>query len=104
MGTGDVNFGKLRFNTEYEQQIWGECGRLITNYIICYNAIFSSLLAYRNSTVDIKDAAQLKNVSPVAWQHINLYGRYEKFNKRPEAINAYQAGLLPSISQQVQPH
>ena len=60
---------------------------MITNCIICYNAaILSSLLAHRNSTLDIEDAAQLKNVSPVAWQHINLYGRYE-FYKRPEAIN-----------------
>jgi len=28
-----ANFGKLRFKTEHEQQIWGECARLITNCI-----------------------------------------------------------------------
>jgi TnpA family transposase len=26
-----ANFGKLRFKTEHEQQIWSECSRLITN-------------------------------------------------------------------------
>ena len=29
-----ANFGKLRFKTEYEQQLWNECARLITNCII----------------------------------------------------------------------
>jgi hypothetical protein len=92
-----ANFGKLRFKTEYEQQIWGECSRLITNCIICYNAaILSGFLAHRNSTGDIEDAAQLNNVSPVAWQHINLYGRYE-FNKRPEAINI--TDIIQELSQ-----
>ncbi|MGH2536125.1 MAG: Tn3 family transposase [Candidatus Promineifilaceae bacterium] len=33
-----ANFGKLRFKTEHEQQIWSECSRLITNCIIYYNA------------------------------------------------------------------
>ena len=28
----------------------------------------------------------LKQVSPVAWQHINFYGRYE-FGKQPDAID-----------------
>ena len=33
-----------------------------------------------------QDTDALKRISPVAWQHINFYGRYE-FNKYPEAIN-----------------
>jgi len=46
---------------EHEQQIWGECARLITNCItIYYNAMLLSNL--------------LKQVSPVAWQHFDLYG------------------------------
>ena len=44
----------------------------------------------------IEDVAQLKNVSPVDWQHINLYGRYE-FNKRPEVIN--MTDILQELSQ-----
>ncbi len=82
-----ANFGKLRFTTEHEQQLWGECSRLITNCIIYYNAtILSNLLAYKEKTGDVQGAALLKQVSPVAWQHINFYGHYE-FKKGAEAIN-----------------
>ena len=82
-----ANFGKLRFKTEHEQQIWGECARLITNCIIYYNAVLlSNLLDYKEAAGDTHEVTLLKQVSPVAWQHINLYGRYE-FLKRPEAIN-----------------
>ena len=82
-----ANFGKLRFKTEYEQQLWGDCSRLPTNCIIYYNAsILSNLLTYRESNGNGQGAAMLKHISPVAWQHINLHGRYE-FNKRPESIN-----------------
>ena len=82
-----ANFGKLRFKTEQEQQIWGECSRLITNAIICYNAtILSNLLTHRENTGDIEGAIRLKSISPVAWQHINLFGRYE-FTQRTEPID-----------------
>jgi TnpA family transposase len=85
-----ANFGKLRFKTEQEQQIWNECSRLLTNCIIYYNAsILSNLLEYKEKNGDGQDMALLKQVSPIAWQHINLYGRYE-FNKRSEFINIYE--------------
>jgi hypothetical protein len=80
-----ANFGKLRFKTEQNQQIWGECSRLIANCIIYYNAsILSNMLEYRDKQGKNSDA--LKRISPVAWQHINLYGRYV-FNKYPESVN-----------------
>lgn len=82
-----ANFGKLRFKTEHEQQIWQECSRLITNCIIFYNAtILSNLLEHRESIGDIEGAAQLRKVSLVAWQHINLHGRYE-FTKPQDVID-----------------
>lgn len=82
-----ANFGKLRFKTEHEQQIWQECSRLITNCIILYNAtILSNLLEHRESIGDIEGAAQLRKVSLVAWQHINLHGRYE-FTKPQDVID-----------------
>jgi TnpA family transposase len=82
-----ANFGKLRFKTEHEQQIWGECARLMTNCIIYYNAmLLSSLLDYKEAAGDVEGAALLKHISPVAWQHINVCGRYE-FRHGPEAIN-----------------
>ena len=82
-----ANFGKLRFKTEHEQQLWGECARLITNCIIYYNAmLLSNLLEYKEAAGDVQGANLLKQVSPVAWQHIHFFGRYE-FRKGPEAIN-----------------
>jgi len=80
-----ANFGKLRFKTEQEQNIFGECNRLLANCIIYYNtSILSNMLAYREANG--KDSDVLKHISPVAWQHINLYGRYN-FNTSWESIN-----------------
>jgi TnpA family transposase len=80
-----ANFGKLRFKTEQDQNIWGECGRLLANCIIYYNAsILSNMLAFRE--VSGEDSDVLKHISPVAWQNINLYGRYE-FNTKSKSID-----------------
>jgi TnpA family transposase len=82
-----ANFGKLRFKTEQEQQLWGECARLLTNGMIYYNATLLSQLWERKAhNGDLQGAALLSQVSPVAWQHINVYGRYE-FSRGPAAIN-----------------
>jgi TnpA family transposase len=82
-----ANFGKLRFKTEGEQQIWNECGRLIANCIIFYNAtILSNVLRYQAERGDAVAAASLEQISPVAWQHINFHGRYE-FTKSVQPID-----------------
>ena len=82
-----ANFGKLRFKTEYEQQIWGDCARLITNCIIYYNtAILSDVMMHGDFSSDEARVAALSLVSPVAWQHINFHGRFE-FGKVPETID-----------------
>jgi hypothetical protein len=79
--------GKLRVKTEYEQQLWEACSRLVTNCIIYYNAtILSHLLAHKEALGDHGGAALLKHVSPVAWHHINLHGRY-KFRGLPSTID-----------------
>ncbi len=93
-----ANFGKLRFKTELEQQLWGECSRLLTNCIIYYNAsILSNLLEYLESLGDHEQhRAQLLQVSPVAWQHINFHGRYE-FSKRPKLID--MNGIIQNLAQ-----
>jgi TnpA family transposase len=91
-----ANFGKLRFKSEYEQQIWGDCGRLLTNCIIYYNAtILSDLLTHSDSSGDTAKVAMLSLVSPVAWQHINFYGRYE-FGKQPEIID--MRGIIQQLA------
>ncbi|MGB3547086.1 MAG: Tn3 family transposase, partial [Saprospiraceae bacterium] len=82
-----ANFGKLRFKTEYEQQIWGECARLLTNCIIYYNmVILSNLFTHSERQGDIDRMAMLSLVSPVAWQHLIFHGRYE-FYTAPEFID-----------------
>jgi hypothetical protein len=75
------------FKSELEQQLWSECGRLIANCILYYNAsILSNVLAHREDTNDVQGVEVLKQISPVAWQHINLYGRYE-FRKCAQPID-----------------
>ena len=82
-----ANFGKLRFKTEYEQQIWGECARLLTNCIVYYNMmILSKLFTHSERQQDSDRMELLKLVSPVAWQHLIFHGRYE-FYKAPEFID-----------------
>ena len=82
-----ANFGKLRFKTEHEQQIWNECARLITNCIIYYNAmLLSRLITAKGISQDSESLGRLKHISPVAWQYVNFLGRYE-FSKIPTTID-----------------
>ena len=60
---------------------------MLTNCIIYYNAsILSRLLTSKEAAGDTAGVELLTQLSPVAWQHINFYGRYE-FTKAPEPIN-----------------
>ena len=82
-----ASFGKLRFKTEYEQDLWSECSRLIANCIIFYNAsVLSRLLEHQEQAGDAQGAKATKKASPVAWQHINLHGRYE-FQKQHDPLD-----------------
>jgi hypothetical protein len=82
-----ASFGKLRFKTEYEQDLWSECSRLIANCIIFYNAsILSRLLEHKQQTRQLQGIDEIKKISPIAWQHINFHGRYE-FQKQPGLLN-----------------
>jgi len=73
-----VNGGKFRVKTEAEQQIWNECARLITNAVIYYNmALLSKVYAHKAATNDQQAMAIIQGISPVAWQHVNLFGTFE---------------------------
>ena len=73
-----VNGGKFRVQTEAEQQIWNECSRLITNAIIYYNtALLSGVFEQKQAVGDQVAMDALRGISPVAWQHINLFGTFE---------------------------
>ena len=72
------NQGKFRVRTELEQNIWNECARFITNNIIYCNAYIQSALykaAVKAGKLD--EVEIIKRISPVAWQNINLRGRFE---------------------------
>jgi Tn3 transposase DDE domain len=91
--SGHFRFGRpivlsnSRLKLEYEQELWSECSRLIANCIIFYNAsILSRLLEHQERTGDTQGAEATKKVCLVAWQHINLQGRFE-FLKAPDALN-----------------
>lgn len=73
-----ANFGTLRFKTESEQQICSDCSRLITNCIIYYNAtLLSRLLEINETAGEDERVTRLGRGSPIAWQHINIHGRFE---------------------------
>ncbi len=57
------------------------------NCIIFYNAlILSNVLRRQTEDGSSLAAGPLARVSPVAWQHINFYGRYE-FTKSFQSID-----------------
>lgn len=73
-----VNGGKFRVKTEAEQQLWNECSRLITNAIIYYNMLLlSRVYEQKQAAGDQEAMAMVKGISPVAWQHVNLIGKFE---------------------------
>ncbi len=70
--------GKFKVHSAQEQQIWSECTRLIANSIIYYNTHLLSLLLEREEKNGNDKAMEvLKTVSPIAWQHIHIYGSYQ---------------------------
>lgn len=82
-----ANGRQFRDSTEMEVSVWNECARLLTNAIIYYNAmLLEKLIQYCEKNGKVHLVEQIKRLSPVAWQHINCYGRYE-FMVQGEIIN-----------------
>ena len=80
------NAGKLRFNSDEEQELWDACSRLLVNAILYYNIrMLSDAVALKESHGDTDGAAFLKDVSPMAWHHINVGGQYA-FGDEPAAV------------------
>lgn len=79
-----VNGGKFRVQTEAEQQIWNECSRLIANAIIYYNTmLLSKVYEQKLAAGDHEAIAVIQGISPVAWQHVNLFGKFEFSDTTP---------------------
>ena len=82
-----VNDKKLPGKNEIEMEIYNECTRLVANCIIYYNAtLLSSLYNTCNKQNQQALCELIKRLSPVAWQHINLIGKYD-FCKNQNLIN-----------------
>jgi hypothetical protein len=73
-------FKRRNYNDQYN---W----TLIANSIIFYNAfVLSRLLEQREKMGRYEDVKLIKRISPIAWRHINLYGRFE-FKMKGMSIN-----------------
>lgn len=80
-----MNNGKFRVKTEAEQNIWNDCSRLIANAIIYYNtALLSKVYEQKRAVEDERAIATLRGVSPVAWRHVNLIGKFEFTAEAPQ--------------------
>jgi hypothetical protein len=67
--------------TDLEMEISNQCGLLICNTIILYNAsIHSHLLA--TSSINKKLLKFLKKCSPIAWQHIHFTGYFSFYRNK----------------------
>jgi TnpA family transposase len=71
------HFGKFRVETESEQNLWNECSRLVANAIIFYNTYSLNRLIDQMAGANKFDLVEgIKKVSPIAWRHVNLGGRF----------------------------
>lgn len=82
-----VNGGAFRGSNEKEITVWNECARLLSNAIIYYNAVMlTRLFQQSESQGNIELGNLIKRLSPVAWTHVNFYGKYE-FLSSEESID-----------------
>ncbi|MFT5446565.1 MAG: TnpA family transposase [Gammaproteobacteria bacterium] len=79
--------GRFRVRSQHEQELWNECARLIANAVVHYNGILlSEVLKTLQHQQDTGAIDALNRVSPLAWQHVNFYGRY-RFDSDLRPIN-----------------
>ncbi|MBT4520665.1 MAG: Tn3 family transposase [Halieaceae bacterium] len=97
-----ANGGRFRVRSQNEQEIWNECARLIANAVVHYNAmLLSEMVKIFEKQKDSESLKNLDKISPLAWQHVNFYGRYQ-FDRALESLNFAQmasqitaSGALP---------
>lgn len=85
-----ISSRKLVGKTEVELTINNECARLLANCIIFYNAsLLSGLYEHYKKNKMEAELLKITQLSPVAWQHINLIGIYEFYNNK-ECLNLHE--------------
>jgi TnpA family transposase len=71
----ETNGRDFRGGSDLEIEIWNECGRLLANAIIFYNAtLLSELMVLKEQQGDFEAAEFIRKLSPVAIQHIKRSG------------------------------
>ena len=95
---GFDNGGKIMVKSETEQVEYQECNRLICNMIVYYNSyVLSEFLKQKETLGQVDQIQALQQISPIAWRHINFYGKYEfeshKNNVDFDKINEVLAGI-----------
>lgn len=83
-----VHGGKLRGTSPAENEIWNQCARLLVLCIILYNGIMLSALMERQEKIANNDSIInfLRRLSPVAWIHLILTGKY-RFKPKAKQVN-----------------
>jgi TnpA family transposase len=90
-----VNGNRFRGGNDYQVSQWNDCAQLIANCVIYYNSALLSAYLQINEENGRHDIAEyISQLSPVAWQHINLNGEYS-FNQEKAEIDL--VGLLNGI-------
>jgi TnpA family transposase len=95
---GFDNGGKIMVKPDAEQIAYQECNRLVCNMIVYYNSrILSEFLKQKEALGQKDQILALQQISPIAWRHINLYGKYEfesnSNNTDFDKINEILAGI-----------
>ena len=58
--------------------IWNDCARLVVNAIVYYNTLLLSKVYVQKLAAGDMDAVEaLHGISPIAWRHVNLVGRFD---------------------------
>lgn len=78
-----INGNQFRGGNDYQIEQWNDCARVIANCIIYYNsALLSGLIKQFEAKNEPKVVEMISNLSPVAWSHIQLAGKYSFGGKR----------------------
>ncbi|MBF0290240.1 MAG: Tn3 family transposase [SAR324 cluster bacterium] len=73
-----ANSSSIGAKSDLDLEIWNECSRLLASVIIYYNnLILSTIIENLKENDDEADLSFLDRVSPIAWRHINLFGKYD---------------------------
>jgi len=73
-----VNGNRFKGTNPIEIEICNLCATLVANCIIMYNSLLIDSIVKKYEKLGLLDKVEIaKRISPVAWQNVNLAGKYE---------------------------